>query len=100
MEEVSIKVTIAGRVYPLKIKKVDEDRILKAAGLLNDRIKEYEQQYAVTDKLDLVAMCAIQFASEFINVSEELENEKVALTNSVASVSSRISEFLSNKSVL
>ena len=100
MEEISIKVSIANRVYPLKIKKVDEARVQKAANMLNERIKEYEQQYAVTDKLDLVAMCAMQFATEFINHTEDLEKDRLSVNDSVSELNSRISGYLNKKAVL
>ena len=32
--------------------------------MINDRIKEYEQNYAVSDPQDLLAMCALQIANE------------------------------------
>ncbi len=78
MDELSIKVTIANRQYPLKIKRADEERVRKSAKMLNDRIKEYESQYAVSDKLDIMTMCAMQFASELVNLQEDhiLDNEK------------------------
>ena len=100
MEEISIKVSIANRVYPLKIKKEDEARVQKAANMLNDRIKEYEQQYAVTDKLDLVAMCAMQFATEFINHTEDLEKERQSVNDSISELNSGISVYLNKKAVL
>jgi cell division protein ZapA (FtsZ GTPase activity inhibitor) len=78
MEEVSIKVTIGNRQYPLKVKKSEEERVLRAAKMLNDRISDYEQQYAVTDKLDLVAMCAMQFATELVNFTEESAKTELA----------------------
>ncbi|MBL0343202.1 MAG: cell division protein ZapA [Bacteroidetes bacterium] len=100
MEEISIKVSIANREYPLKIKKADEARVLKAANLINERIKEYEQQYAVSDKLDLLAMCVMQFATEFIHLSEDIPIERQSVEDSISALNSRISEYLNVKSVL
>ena len=36
----------------------------KAAIAINALIKNYEQNYAVSDKQDVLAMCALQFASK------------------------------------
>lgn len=94
MDELSIKVSIANRVYPLKVKKSDEERVQKAAKLLNDRIKEYEQQYPSTDKFDLVAMCAIQFTTELVNLSEDMPKERQSVKESIAAVDSMISDYL------
>lgn len=66
-KELSIKVNIANRVYPMKVKLSEEEAIRKAVNLINDRVKEYEQSYAVKDKQDLLAMCALQFATQTLN---------------------------------
>ncbi|MFM6977066.1 MAG: cell division protein ZapA, partial [Sphingobacteriaceae bacterium] len=50
MGEISIKINIADRVYPLKINQEEEEVIRRAAKLINDRIKEYQDSYAVRDK--------------------------------------------------
>lgn len=64
MKDLSIKVNIAGRVYPLTVKQEEEENIRLAAKEINEMIKEYEQNYAVKDKQDLLAMCALQFATQ------------------------------------
>ncbi len=60
----SIKVSIANRNYPLRITNEENERVMQAAENINKRIKEFEDNYAVKDKQDLLAMCALQFASE------------------------------------
>lgn len=100
MDELSIKVTIANRQYPLKIKRADEERVRKSAKMLNDRIKEYETQYGASDKLDIMTMCAMQFASEVVNLQEdhELVNEKSS--QEIADISKLISTTLQGSKVL
>ncbi len=63
-EYLSIKVSIANRNYPLRITQEENERVMQAAENINKRIKEFEDNYAVKDKQDLLAMCALQFASE------------------------------------
>ena len=63
-ELLSVKVSIANRTYPLRITKEEEDKVLQAAQSVNKCIKEFEDNYAVKDKQDLLAMCSLQFASE------------------------------------
>lgn len=63
----SIKVSIANRNYPLRITTEENERVMQAAENINKRIKEFEDNYAVKDKQDLLAMCALQFASEALN---------------------------------
>lgn len=58
-----IKVSIADRVYPLTIKPEEEEHIRAAAKTIEGILKKYEEGYAVRDKQDLLAMCALQLAS-------------------------------------
>ena len=65
-ELLSVKVSIANRSYPLRVSKEEEERVLWAAQSINQRMKEFEESFAVKDKQDLLAMCALQFASEAV----------------------------------
>ena len=62
-ETLKIKLSIADRVYPLNIPLEQEEGLRKAAKDINEMIKQFEQSYAVRDKQDVLAMCALQFAS-------------------------------------
>ena len=77
MESLKIKVTIAGRVYPMRVKNANEEEgMRKAANKINDLVTKFEKNYAVSDKQDVLAMCALQFASlieiNTINNEEDL----------------------------
>lgn len=76
-ESLKIKVTIAGRVYPMRIKNENEEEgMRKAANRINELVTKFEKNYAVSDKQDVLAMCALQFASQIeinaINSNEEI----------------------------
>lgn len=60
----SVKVSIGNRSYPLRVSKEEEEKVMQAAQAINKRLKEFEDSYAVKDKQDLLAMCALQFATE------------------------------------
>jgi len=63
-ERLKIKVTIGDRVYPLTINsESEEEGVRKAVKKINDLIKRFEENYEVRDKQDVLAMCALQFAS-------------------------------------
>lgn len=64
MGELSIKVKIANRVYPLTVKATEEEGIRKAAESINHSISEFERLYDVKDKQDLLAMVALKIASK------------------------------------
>jgi len=64
-ESLKIKVTIGDRVYPLTIREEgEEEGIRLAVNKINELLKKFEQNYEVRDKQDVLAMCALQFASE------------------------------------
>ncbi|MBT8304026.1 MAG: cell division protein ZapA [Bacteroidia bacterium] len=85
-EKLKIKLSIANRVYPLTIPPEQEEGLRKAAKKIEDLIKQFEQSYSVRDKQDVLAMCALQFASQAeqktidkIVVNEKVENKLEAL---------------------
>ena len=78
MNNLKVNVIIAGRTYPLSVKNVQEEEgMRKAAKSINDLILKFEENYAVADKQDVLAMCALQFASK-----AEISSLKVTEDNS------------------
>ena len=59
-----IRLNIANRIYPLKVNPSQEEVLRKASKQINDMIIEYEKKYAVQDKQDSLAMCALQIISQ------------------------------------
>ena len=60
MDKIALKIIIAGRTYPLTIKKEEESIIRNAADRINSNIKKLQGSYAVKDMQDLLAMTALQ----------------------------------------
>ena len=87
-EQLKIKLSIANRVYPLTIDPSQEEGLRKAAKKIEAMIKQFEQSYSVRDKQDVLAMCALQFASQTEqktidkeNVNEHVEDKLSALND-------------------
>jgi len=85
-EKLKIKLSIANRVYPLTIEPSQEEGLRKAALKIDTMIKQFEQSYSVRDKQDVLAMCALQFASQTEqkvidkeNLNDDVEQKLVAL---------------------
>jgi cell division protein ZapA len=80
-EQLKIKLSIANRVYPLTIAPSQEEGLRKAAKSIEAMIKQFEQSYSVRDKQDVLAMCALQFASqtEQKSIDTDSVNEHVEL---------------------
>ena len=80
MNKLKVNVVIAGRTYPLSVDNVQEEEgMRKAAKNINDLIMKFEQNYAVADKQDVLAMSALQFASkvEISSLKTTEDNSKV-----------------------
>ena len=69
VDEIKINVVIAERSYRLTVNKADEAKVLKAADMLNERIKSYKQTYDYRDYQDLLSMLCLQLAT--LNVKYE-----------------------------
>lgn len=63
-EKLRIKLSIADRVYPLTVDPSQEEGLRSASRKIDVMIKQFEENYAVRDKQDVLAMCALQFASQ------------------------------------
>src|SRR5690606_3326838 len=63
-DKLKIKLSIADRVYPLTVSMSQEEGLRSASKKIDSMIKQFEENYAVRDKQDVLAMCALQFASQ------------------------------------
>ena len=70
-EKIKIKLTVADRVYPLTISPDQEASLRVSAKKIDDMTKQLEQNYAVRDKQDVLAMCALQYAAQLENQLEK-----------------------------
>lgn len=91
MDDLSIKIRIAERFYPLTVKAEQEELLRRAEKLINDRMKVYESNYSVKDKQDLLAMCSLEFAVR----SLELETQRALMDENTATQLEEMEKFLS-----
>ncbi|MCA8832692.1 cell division protein ZapA [Hymenobacter pini] len=80
MTELSIKIRVADRDYPMRVSPQDEERLRLAGRLLNERLKEFREQYGIQDKQDLLAMIALSTMADRLKVSKEKDGTDAALT--------------------
>jgi cell division protein ZapA (FtsZ GTPase activity inhibitor) len=76
-DKLSIRVNVADRFYPLKIDRLDEEKIRKAAKMINERLAQYQQRYADKDTQDLLAMAALQFVIRMLDSESKFENSPI-----------------------
>lgn len=75
MKELSIKVDIAGRTYPLSINWEEEANVRKASKDINESIARLKEGYPLTEKQDLLAMAALEVSTRVMN-STDAEAQK------------------------
>jgi cell division protein ZapA (FtsZ GTPase activity inhibitor) len=97
MGEISIKINIADRVYPLKVNMEEEEIIRRAAKLINDRIKEYQENYAVRDKQDLLSMCVLHYATSALKADKKVTSDDSEVTEKVYHLDHILSDFFSKQ---
>jgi|SRR5690606_24797846 len=63
-EKLKIKVSIIDRVYPLTVNPEQEEGIRAAVKKIDAMAMQLEENFAMRDKQDVLAFCALQFASQ------------------------------------
>jgi len=93
-EKLSMRINIAERYYPLKVNRDEEERIRRAAKLINDKLLLYKQTYSGKEAQDFLAMVSLHFATKFLELEEKMDEQPVIeeLTN----LNENILEYLNN----
>ncbi|UPQ78374.1 cell division protein ZapA [Flavobacterium azooxidireducens] len=91
-EKLKIKISIADRVYPLTVEPTQEEGLRSASKKIDIMIKQFEENYAVRDKQDVLAMCALQFASQL----EQKQIEKTEDNQESLERLKKINDLLAN----
>lgn len=71
MDEVSIRIELAGRAYPLTVHPEEEANIKAAAAEINESIARLKAHYPMTDKQDLLAMAALEVTTRALNAAND-----------------------------
>ncbi|KAB8152922.1 cell division protein ZapA [Kordia periserrulae] len=93
--KLKIKLSIADRVYPLTISASQEEGLRKAAKKIEAMIKQFEQSYAVRDKQDVLAMCALQFAAQVEQKVIDKDSNQKALEEKLTALDDLLKAHLS-----
>lgn len=93
-ELISINVIIADRPYRLKIKTSEEENVRKAAKMVNEKVKEFQNTYEAKDKQDYLAMASILFAVDTLNnLGGSLDN-KEEFTDKLDELDSTLTNYI------
>lgn len=91
-EKLSIRINVADRFYPLKVNREEEEDIRKAARIINEKVLQYKQKYTDKDAQDFLAMAALQFVNQLIELQEK--DERDDLSESLREISDSIATLL------
>lgn len=71
MTELSIRLKIGDREYPMRVSAEDEEKIRRAGRLINERIRAYGGRFGIQDMQDLLAMVAFDCVIEAMSSTQE-----------------------------
>jgi cell division protein ZapA len=93
-EKLKIKISIADRVYPLTVELSQEEGLRSASKKIDTMIKQFEENYAVRDKQDVLAMCALQFAAQ--TEQKQIDNaiDSVATIERIKKINALLDQYL------
>jgi cell division protein ZapA (FtsZ GTPase activity inhibitor) len=94
MDELSISVSIADRHYKLAVEKEQEELVRKAVRLIDNRIKEYSNNYAYKDKQDLLAMVALEYTISYLKTERKNTESEDHLEKKLHSLDTALTDFL------
>ncbi len=93
MEQLSIKLKIGNREYPMTIKKEEEELIRKVGKKINEEIKSYQSKMNIDDPQDLLAMVAFDsYMKIFSQNSSSIESNK--LLDKLKRINQKIENFI------
>ena len=82
-DKVKIKVSVGGRIYPLKVTSDEEEHVRKAVDFIDERINLLEKMYAIKDMQDLQALLLIELASELFYLKNKHETDQQVIIEKI-----------------
>ena len=93
-EKLKIKLSIADRIYPMTVNMSQEEGMRIASKKIDAMIKQFEENYAVRDKQDVLAMCALQFASQLEQKQIVNSGDQTATIGKLKEIDELLIEYL------
>jgi cell division protein ZapA (FtsZ GTPase activity inhibitor) len=75
MSDTSVTITIAGINLQLKVSAADHDVVQQASSFINEHISEFEKNYPVKEKRDVLAMVSLQMVTELLKSKQQQASE-------------------------
>ncbi|HEX9651950.1 MAG TPA: cell division protein ZapA [Cyclobacteriaceae bacterium] len=94
MEQLSVKIKIADREYPMKVRPEDEEKVRNAGKVINERLKKYKEQFGLEDKQDLLAMVAFDSLVDLLNLENNISGADDGVLQKVDEINQLVSQVL------
>jgi len=91
---ININVIVADRPYRLRITPEEEDNVRKAARMIKDKMRELQKMYDAKDKQDFLAMSALMFAVDSLNMQDQNSDKDEKVFKKLTDLDGILSEFL------
>jgi cell division protein ZapA len=88
----SIRVSIMGREYALRVKESDEAHTRRIAASVDDRMQKFKEAHPEQAELTTAVMTALTLAEELFLQREQHDDGTVALSKELEHLSQRLNE--------
>lgn len=94
MGELSIRIKIGDREYPMKVSAAEEEKVRRAGKLINEKMREYTARFGLHDKQDLLAMVAFDCIVERFETESNTGSVDETISNKLDHLNSLLSQVL------
>jgi cell division protein ZapA (FtsZ GTPase activity inhibitor) len=95
-EKLSVKVHIAGRMFPLMVIPEEEAAVRNAAKEINERLSELRTQFTGLDEAHLLSMVMLDIATRLELLKEQISGTEHHLSRTIDTLDQDIAHLLGN----
>ncbi|MEK6616059.1 MAG: cell division protein ZapA [Bacteroidota bacterium] len=93
-DQLSIKVTIAGRIYPLTIERLEEENVRKAVKLINEKVSEYQRSFNDKDTQDFLVMTCLPYVTQSLELQRNSQRDDKSVFDRLEKIDKAVSAEL------
>jgi len=94
MGELSIKIRISDRDYPMRVDSSEEERIRVAGKLINEKLKHFREQFGIDDKQDLLSMTVFDAVMDKLKSDQTTTDNESIVQNKIEQIDRILTEAL------
>jgi len=94
MGELSIKIRISDRDYPMRVDASEEERIRVAGKLINEKLKHFREQFGIDDKQDLLSMTVFDAVMDKLKAHQTTTDNESIVQYKIEHIDRILSEAL------